>query len=299
MLSGRHNQLTEMVPPERIRREIGRAVQAGATEYLLDNTSDIRPVVMTTRALMEMAWNAEPWLAAGRDESAAFIDRWSREEFGDKAAPAVAACYRAYFAAPARFGKNEDDVMADNLYHTLSRTLAQQAAGERKPIGRLLPGFADLDVQARGIVTLCREAAERWSKLDDMAHQAQRLVPADRRDFFQSHVLTQIAIHRHANRMLQEMAEAVSATGKTARVAHIDAALREIEAQLAALRAAEYGKWKGFYQGELFVNLRHNADLFRWARTAVAGGTATPAPVQLDGYKTIKAYQGDRRTPVN
>ena len=63
MLSSMHNQLTEMVPPARIRRELGRAVKAGATEYLLDNTSDLRPVVMTTRALMEMAWDANPWIA--------------------------------------------------------------------------------------------------------------------------------------------------------------------------------------------------------------------------------------------
>ncbi|HXF27347.1 MAG TPA: glycosyl hydrolase 115 family protein, partial [Bryobacteraceae bacterium] len=40
------NQLTEMVPPARIEEELGRAVRAGATEYLLDNTSDLRPVPM-------------------------------------------------------------------------------------------------------------------------------------------------------------------------------------------------------------------------------------------------------------
>jgi hypothetical protein len=298
MLSGRHNQLTEMVPPDRIRREIGRAVRAGATEYLLDNTSDVRPVTMTTRALMEMSWNPAPWMAEGRDEAAAYIERWSREEFGAKAGPAVAACYRAYFAAPARFGKAEDDVMADNLYHTLARTLARQAAGEKGVTGRLLPGFADLNVQARGVVSMCREADARWSKLDAMQQRARTLVPAARRDFFQSHVLTQTAVHRHANRMLMAVAEAASAE-KAARPALLRTALAELDAQLAALRAAEYGKWSGFYRGELFVNLNWTADMFRWALASLSAGAATPAPTRPDGYTIIKAYQGDQRTPVD
>jgi hypothetical protein len=276
MLSGRHNQFTEMVSPDRIRREIGRAIAAGASEYLLDNTSDIRPVVLTTRALMELAWNPKANLNT-------FIDRWSREEFGDKAASAVAACYRAYFDAPARFGKGEDEVMADNLYHTLAKQLARRAAGEKQVTGRLLPGFADLNVQAKGLAVICREADARWTKLEAMARQAQRLVPAARRDFFLGHVLTQIAIHRHANLMLLHTAEG-----------DLKAALRDVDAQQAAFRAAEYGKWKDFYRGDLFVNVNLTGEVLRWA-LAPKG----PAPTRPDGYHTIKAYQGDWRTKVN
>ena len=55
MMNGRANQLTEMVPVERIYSELGRYIAAGATHYVLVNTSDIRPVPMTIRALMETA----------------------------------------------------------------------------------------------------------------------------------------------------------------------------------------------------------------------------------------------------
>jgi len=71
-------------------------------------------------------------------------------------------------------------------------------------------------------------------------------------------------------------------------------ALKETDALLAAFRGGEYGKWKGFYQGDLFVNVRYTAELLRWAMTPKG-----PAPVQPDGYKVIKAYQGDWRTKVN
>ena len=60
MMNGNANQLSEMVPVAVIQEELGRYIKAGATSYLLVNTSDIRPVAMTTRALMEMAWGGVP-----------------------------------------------------------------------------------------------------------------------------------------------------------------------------------------------------------------------------------------------
>ncbi|MGB6431392.1 MAG: glycosyl hydrolase 115 family protein, partial [Candidatus Acidiferrales bacterium] len=43
MLNGRANQLSEMVPVDRIYSELGRYIKAGATQYMLLNTSSIRP----------------------------------------------------------------------------------------------------------------------------------------------------------------------------------------------------------------------------------------------------------------
>jgi hypothetical protein len=56
MMNGRANQLTEMVPVERSLSELGRYIKAGATAYFLLNTSDIRPVSMSIRAMMDAAW---------------------------------------------------------------------------------------------------------------------------------------------------------------------------------------------------------------------------------------------------
>ncbi len=56
MMNGQANQLSEMVSVKIIQSEIGRYIKAGATSYFLVNTSDIRPVAMTTRAVMDMAY---------------------------------------------------------------------------------------------------------------------------------------------------------------------------------------------------------------------------------------------------
>jgi hypothetical protein len=50
MMNSRSNQLTELVPVDRIVPELGRVTKARATQFLLLNTSDIRPVLMTAKA---------------------------------------------------------------------------------------------------------------------------------------------------------------------------------------------------------------------------------------------------------
>jgi len=289
MLSSMHNQLTEMVPPARIRRELGRAVKAGATEYLLDNTSDLRPVVMTTRALMEMAWDANPWIAEDHDESVSYFDRWSREEYGAKAAPQVAACYRDYFAAPGRFGEREDQVLADNLYHTLTRALAARIAGNTAAPLRV-------SISTNKIAQMCREAEPRWEALAQRAAKLAEQIPVARRDFFQGHVRTQIAIHLHSNRMLLHTVQAALAKSAATKVEHLKSAAREVELELKAFRDAEYGKWAGFYKGELFVNVRHTLEMLRGATRSVETGVPVQLPRQPDGYAIIKSYQGEQRT---
>ena len=99
MMNVNANQLSEMVPVSVIQEELGRYIKAGATAYILVNTSDIRPVAMTTRALMETAWGG---VAADdhRCRHELSIKRWATEEFGAKPADAIAGIYKEYFAAP-------------------------------------------------------------------------------------------------------------------------------------------------------------------------------------------------------
>ncbi len=80
---------------------------------------------------------------------------------------------------------------------------------------------------------------------------------ADRRDFFQAHILTQLGVHRHSNLMLRHIAQAAAPGASTdTQLANIEASIRELRATLDALRQAEYGKWAGFYTlGDWFVDI--------------------------------------------
>jgi hypothetical protein len=298
MYNSRANQLTEMVPLERIERELGRMARAGATEYLLINTSDIRPVVMTTRAVMELAWRAQPWVEGG--EAARFVDRWSQAEFGERSAPALSEYYRSYFLAPGRYGNGEPETFSDNAYHTFARHILVDMVGGKG--GVPIRYFGPSMTMREYVQIMARSAAAaepKWREARMVANRASRLIPRDRTAFFQAHVLTQLDVHEYSNRALRNIAEAWLENNK---IGKITAAVSDLKNVVAALQAAETGRWAGFYRRELFTNVRHTLALAE----ACAGkleGKPLPAGLPIavrpvDPYIELKAYQGGRRTPL-
>jgi hypothetical protein len=273
-----------MVPLERIQRELGRAAKAGATEYLLINTSDLRPVTLTTRAVMELAWDSQSWQKT--DAPAGYLARWSREEFGASGADAASAYYRAYFAAPGRYGPAEQETLADNAYHYFARDiLVHFIQGKAAPT-------------AARFLVVAREAEPRWAAVQAAAERAAKAAPAARREFVQSHILTQAAIHLYSNRMLMHVAEAIGAPADR-QAPLLKSAAADAERVLQSMKAAEYGKWKGFYDGDLMVNVRHSSALIDAAIAKIETGKPTDgvkiAVQPADPYVTLKAYQGTRR----
>ncbi len=70
-------------------------------------------------------------------------------------------------------------------------------------------------------------------------------------------------------------------------------------AGVAKPQSAEYGKWKGFYDEDRFVNVSKSLALAEGESAKLAG---KPLPCGLkvdpfieDTYDWLKAYQGDRR----
>src|ERR1700733_14504669 len=227
MMNSQANQLSEMVPVSTIQSELGRYIHAGATSYVLVNTSDIRPVAMTTRALMEVAWGGVP--KDGGDDG--YYKKWAAEEFGAKAADELTAIYKDYFAAPgsrASFGppgftsagnappppplSSVTRFNGDQHYHTEIRRLILddlsepqvEAVPSQSPkwtAPRLLP---TMDAQTRAAlldhdIEECDTAQPRWDAAWNHARAAEDLVDPDRRAYYHAAVLTMITINRESN----------------------------------------------------------------------------------------------------
>ena len=294
------NHYSEMVPLARIQRELGRAARAGATRWLLINTANVRPVVMTTRAVMELAWNPAPWIAPGSKESDHYLERWSREEFGSRAAPVVEDYYRAYFEAPARYGDAEDATAADNFYHTAARRLLLSLLdGSREPLDRLRRmQFASPQEFVSKLSAASKTAEPRWQHALSLAEKAKLLVPADRVDFFQANVITQVELHLHFNRMLVHLAEMAQSQEKSEQIARLREAIAEGEAASRAMHHAEYGKWRGYYtNGDWLLNTPLTLALCRTYLDSLEGRPVSEDTVvrARDGgfaYHMITAYQG-------
>ena len=305
------NHDSEMVPLARIQRELGRAATAGATNWLLVNTSNIRPVVMTTRAVMEMAWDPSGWTGSNATGDTRYLDRWSREEFGERAAPAIVRYYDAYFAAPLRYGPEEDATAGDNLYHTIARDLLVSLLdGSSAFEFRLRPRvdfegitFADTaDLMAK-MLDAARAAAGRWRNVHALADAARPLVPADRADFFKGAIEMPVDLHLHLNQMVIDLAEMSQATDAATRLAKLKAAIADTEAAQAALHSAEYGKWKDFYTaGDWLVDgprtlALERAYLDKLKGRPVPQNAVVRAKDTGFAYARITAYQGTQTAP--
>jgi hypothetical protein len=291
VIGGNSNHFTERVPIQRLSRELGRAVAAGATAYLMLNPSDLRPVLMTTRAVMELAWNARPWQAP--DSSSAYLEKWSREEFGENAAPGLAQYYDAYFRAPARYGEKEDAILADNYYpqFVIDLLLRLIANDTESPVRfKSLAGVQKFAQYTTFLSAICQQAAPRWQKAAALAAQAEPLVPAERRQFFQAHVLTELQVHTHWNQTLLDLAGAASpATSPSARLAGVRAAIQQIHGLRASLQKADYGKWQGFHtRGDWFDNVALTLMLAETCESKLAGGSLSPA--QQENVQTAERY---------
>ena len=326
MLNGRANHLTEMVPVSRIYSELGRYIKAGATGYVLVNTSNTRQVAMTAEAVMNVAWGGAPSGGA-----AGYYRRWSAAEFGDRSAAALAKVYQDYFDAfphiPAgRRGAGEE--YGDQLYHQEAQGLllatmvsppyyyvpSQDPKWTPVPILGLTsskPFFLDMDPDwAKATVqrelSICGAAQARWDTVWHEALAAERLVPTARRPYYEAQMLTMIAINRDSNRILYLVASAVRDFhgGDTAR------ALAEATATLPAFdeiermeSAAEYGKWHNWYRGEWIDGIRHTRSLVETFIHYLHDPMITlPPPVLFggwEGYYHIMHYEGDRTVDVH
>jgi hypothetical protein len=213
----------------------------------------------------------------------------------------VAQYYRAYFDAPGRRGPKEDDILADTGYHNYLRFILISLIKGRPETSDRFIRITDWDRFLQPLHQAAKQAEPRWAEARRLARKASALIPAARRQFFQSHVLTQLEIHEHSNRALRLAAEAWY--DRSAAPARIAAVIGELKSVLAAFEAAEYGKWKGFYAEDRFVDVRGALALAE-ACAAVLAGRPLPAGIELrpfpkDPYFWLKSYQSNRWVNVN
>ena len=325
MMNGRANQLTEMVPVERSFSELGRYIKAGATHYYLVNTSDIRPVTMSVRAVMDATWKGLPDDFAKASED--FYRNWSAEEFGEKAAPKLADLYKEYFQAPAHFGKPLREY-GDQLYHTEARRMlltymidsplyaVPSQAPKWEPPRLLLPGpglgpnrgvgkeWLQQTI-TRGIEQ-CGDAQPRWDAVWKKALAIEPLIPLSRKRFYRAEVLAMIVINRESNRMLLEISKAMqdAQNGKAAEAhADVQQALKSFDKIQRAESAAEYGKWKNWYRGDWLAGIYRTRQIVEtFANFLNDPETHLAPPLLWDGWEAyyhIMHYEGDRSADVN
>jgi len=325
MMNGRANQLTEMVPVERAYSEMGRYIKAGATQYLLLNTSDIRPVTMTTEAVMDAVWKGLP--SDSEQASADYYKQWATAEFGEKTAARIVDLYKDYFAAPAHVGDPPHEY-GDQLYHTETRRMLltymidsplyavpSQAPKWEPPriLGFGFPGAPTpitgkewLQQAVKRELQQCGEAQVRWDAVWKKAVEIEPLVEPSRRDFYRAAVLTMIAINRESNRTLLLVSKALQDADHRQMAQAHDAAEQAVNALNEVQRAqssAEYGKWKDWYRGDWLTGVYRTRQIVQMFSNYLQDPETHLAPPLIwdgwEAYYHIMHYEGDRSADVN
>jgi hypothetical protein len=325
MMNYHTNQLSEMVSVEKLQTELGRYIHAGATGFLLVNTSDIRPVAMTARGVMEIAWGGVPKEIS--DGDGLYYRRWASEEYGAKSANATEEVYKQYFAAvelqkPIPVPGAPQFVLrlvGDQHYHTDARYfILDRLSGHQTDIlPSQSPKWSQPRVENPGDVLAlralrnldienCAAAQPRWDAVWNKAVAVESLVDPARRNYYKAEVLTMITINRESNRMLLDVARAVGDDD----AGQAEKARREIDDALAALdtiqksmSAAEHGKWKNWYRGDWLTGVHRTRELVQAYANHLKNPLAPlPAPVEWagwEGYFHIMEYEGDRTVDVH
>jgi hypothetical protein len=330
-------------------REAGAPVTINAEATIADGIavrpgraarSRLRPqsaTAMTTRALMEVAWGGVP--AEDTDADGAFYRKWAAEEFGTKAADAVAGVYKQYFAAPSLRSStppvgltsagnappappqlsNIPREEGDQHYHSemrlllLDRLSEHQVAAVPSQSPKWTPPRLMPEMSAEQRTTMlerdirdCEDAQPRWDAVWQHAVAAKALVDPDRRDYYQAAVLTMITINRESNRALLLVARALqdNAAGDTEKARNeAGDSLQALDAVQASMAAAEYGKWKNWYRGDWLTGVDRTRELVQAYADHLKDPMAKlPAPVAWTGWEAyfhIMEYEGDRAVDVH
>jgi hypothetical protein len=192
-------QNAHFVHPTRIADEFRRITDAGATEYMLLNVSELREFVMEARMIAEVCWDAKTALhdtppkparellphvpteaktPLPPDEPSPSADRfvrwWAAEYYGPDAADDVTHAYQHYFELFDRWDRawQGSDKVAGALA-SLSKKFAHQPFDPARP--ETLPALEQRDRQYR-------EAFELFAKAK------QRMPDRAQRQFFFEHV---------------------------------------------------------------------------------------------------------------
>jgi hypothetical protein len=291
---GWHNQLTEMIRPERMYREIGRFASAGATRYFLVNLSDVRPVPLTTDCAMKLVWDASPYLNRSPKENAeAFYLDWSRRQFGDAFAAEVAALCAGYFDIPYHTRTMQRDrypLSGDAWFHRAIRVEQQELTKVLRDEAALSPGLSE---RARVRLDFHKTSRGPLQRLNEDAVRLESRIPAERLDFFRGHLRAQIALHLYSNDMIGAHARAILALAdgtKHEALAEMKASLAAAEAAIAARRMGEYGRWRDWYRGDRLVCYPATRDMLRTNVALMTG--ENPPPVRgAQGYPEMYQYQ--------
>lgn len=238
-----------------IANELRAAFAAGADELLLVNCGNIRPHVYT----LDLA--ARMW-RDGDVDAARLPEAFARRYF-PSAPDATAALLRAYFATAIAYGPHDDDRAGDEFYHHPARSLVGHLMrGETQRSASDLQwatGPVDFDAQVAWFRSRCDAAEPGFASLAVAADALAARLSPDEAVFWRDFLSFQAHLHHSGCRGMKLLCEAIALFRAGAYAPAFVRASQSLWAyadSLAAMEAAEHGKWRRFFSADWLTNVR-------------------------------------------
>jgi len=225
-------QISHIVTPTRVEEEFRRIVQAGATEYMLVNVSELREYVMEARMLAELCWSASQAFAQPGSADR-YVQWWSREYFGATAADEVVASYRGYY----RMLGNWDQIStgSNRVVEALAALKSKIQPKPFTPIGpEVLPALVDRDSAYQAVFKDVAEATSRMT--------------ADRQQYFFEHVAFPLLVDWRQTAAAIKLIRATAEPGADATRRLAFAAFEDLKTLESEIRRAERPPFENWYR---------------------------------------------------
>lgn len=223
-------QTTHIVAPAAIASEFQKIVQAGATEYMLVNVSELRDYVMGARMIADITWNA-PAVYATPAPAERFVAWWAQEYFSSSADRARATYdqYHTLLDTPDKLWYASDAAM--RLVDRLWRRVTGQPFAAFNP----------------DTLAVLRERLVRLDSALSAEAQAESTMTAARQRFFSVDAGLGLRIDERQTRAALLLADALAATDSMAMWRQVREALLPLEQLEVEFARAEYPPFDGWY----------------------------------------------------
>jgi hypothetical protein len=236
-------------PPEFVNDELDTAFKAGADDYLLLNSGNIRPHIYMLD-LVSRIWQS------GKVDIEAFKSDFSERYFKNYDA---IKCYDDYFNACIKYGENYDDRAGDEIYyHTARRICVDWTRGNEIADGLIFAtGRMPFDEQVEFFGNKCVEAIDKFEALVKKCEDVSSTLEDS--TFFDDNIAFQAKLHLSGANGLKLLCDARKQFVK-ADYPHcfvtLSNAMNAFNDGAALLENAEHGKWKNFYSCDWLTNVR-------------------------------------------
>lgn len=252
-----------------IRKEVEEAFAAGAKNYVLVNSGNIRPHLYTLDLMREL------WMR-GKANTEEHLQTFVSRLFSSKKVE-IAGLYRDYARRTIQYGPNEDDKAGDEFYHHPARRI----------VGHWLQGKADQPLvhlfwatgevafseQVERLRQLCAAAIPGWLDLLERIEQIWPELQKEEQLRLQDHLQLHVKLHLSGCEGFEKLGRSYQAYlegNNPLAFVYASQAMWSYEKGLAALKQAEHGQWTNFFRADWLTNIKSTAGnmdtLRRWLR---------------------------------